>query len=201
MPKRSRTAEKGAARGAEDRRRGAPGQAARAVLPRRGAGRQQGPGLSSLVAQGERAPGMCDRGNQWAYIYSAVRPATGDDFTLVPPGVNAGLMELFLTRFAAGLPDDVHAVLVLDIAGWRHARALHLPDNLSLVALPPKSPEFNPVERVWLPLRKRFLSLRIFPDTEAVIDACCLAWIAMSTADPGRLKSLCDCPWIAKVAS
>ena len=34
------------------------------------------------------------------------------------------------------------------------------------------SPELNPVERVWLYLRERFLSLRVLDDTEAIIDAC-----------------------------
>ena len=39
------------------------------------------------------------------------------------------------------------------------------------------SPELNPVERVWLYLRERFLSLRVLDDTEAIIDACCQAWM------------------------
>lgn len=129
-----------------------------------------------------------------------MRPATGEDFTLVLPGVNAGIMDLFLARFAATLPQDVHAVLVLDGAGWHDQRALDLPDNLTLVALPPYSPELNPVERIWLYLRERFLSLRVLDDTDAIIDACCDAWNAL-TAEPDRLRSLCAYPWIRKIAS
>ncbi len=49
---------------------------------------------------GERAPGRCDRRYEWAYIFSAVRPATGEDFTLVLPEVSARVMDLFLDRFA-----------------------------------------------------------------------------------------------------
>ena len=150
--------------------------------------------------KGQRAPGPRQNGYQWAYIFTAVRPATGDDFTLVLPTVNAKVMDLFLARFAATLPQDVHAVLVLDGAGWHDQRALTVPDNLTLVPLPPYSPELNPVERVWLYLRERFLSLRLFDDTEAIIDACCEAWNAL-VAEPGRLKTLCDYPWIMKVAS
>ena len=63
-----------------------------------------------------------------------------------------------LAEFAAGLPEDVHAVLVLDGAGWHDARALAIPPNITLVPLPPYSPELNPVERVWLYLRERFLA-------------------------------------------
>jgi transposase len=150
--------------------------------------------------KGERAPGLCERGYQWAYIFSTVRPATGDAFTLVLPSVSAAVMNLYLARFAATLADDVHAVMVLDGAGWHDPRALAVPDNITLVALPPYSPELNPVERLWLYLRERFLSLRALDDTEAIIDACCEAWNQL-VAEPGRIKSLCDYPWIRKVAS
>lgn len=129
-----------------------------------------------------------------------MRPATGEDFTLVLPGVNAPIMDLFLAQFAATLPRDVHAVLVLDGAGWHDQRALDLPGNLTLVTLPPYSPELNPVERVWLYLRERFLSLRVLDDTDAIIDASCKAWMALA-AEPETLKSLCNYPWIRKVAS
>ncbi len=149
---------------------------------------------------GARAPGLCQRGYQWAYIFSAVRPATGEDFTLVLPSVNAALMDLFLARFAATLAADVHAVMVLDGAGWHDPRALTVPDNLTLVLLPPYSPELNPVERVWLYLRERFLSLRLLDDTEAIIEACCEAWNAL-TAQPDRLQNLCAYPWITKISS
>ena len=91
-------------------------------------------------------------------------------------------------------------MLVLDGAGWHDPRALCLPDNLTLVPLPSYSPELNPVERVWLYLRERFLSLRALADTEAILDACCRAWNAL-VAEPGRLHSLCAYPWITKVNS
>ena len=110
--------------------------------------------------KGERAPGLAQQGYQWAYIFSAVRPATGEDFTLVLPVVNAAVMDLFLAQFSAAVPADAHAVLVLDGAGWHDERALTVPNNLTLVPLPAYSPELNPVERIWLYLRERFLSLR-----------------------------------------
>ena len=109
-------------------------------------------------------------------------------------------MSLFLAEFAAGLPEDVHAVLVLDRAGWHGARALTVPPNVTSVPLPPYSPELNPVERVRLYLRERFLSLRVFRDYRAIVDACCAAWNRL-VADPGRLRSRCDRPWIRNVNS
>src|SRR3954471_14522127 len=55
---------------------------------------------------------------------------TGEDFTLVLPVVSTAVMDLFLAQFAAALPTDAHAVLVLDGAGWHDQRALTVPDNL-----------------------------------------------------------------------
>ena len=84
--------------------------------------------------------------------------------------------------------------------GWHDERALTVPDNVTLALLPPYSPELNPVERVWLYLRERFLSLRVLDDTEAIIDACCQAWIDL-IAEPDRMRTLCSYPWIMKVIS
>lgn len=139
-------------------------------------------------------------GYKWAYIFTAIRPATGEDVTLVLPAVNAAAMQVFLDHVATSRPPDAHIVLVLDGAGWHVSRDLTVPANVTLVVLPPYSPELNPVERVWLYLRERFLSLRLFDTTEAIIDACCDAWVRL-VAEPGRLRSLCAYPWIEKVAS
>jgi transposase len=65
---------------------------------------------------------------------------------------------------------------------------------------PPYSPELNPVERIWLYLRERCLSLRVFPDYRAIVDACCTAWNRL-VAEPGRIRSLCNQPWIMNVSS
>jgi hypothetical protein len=56
------------------------------------------------------------------------------------------------------------------------------------------------VERVWLHLRERFLSLRVFAGYRAIVDACREAWNRL-VAEPGRLRSLCDQPWIRNVSS
>jgi transposase len=150
--------------------------------------------------KGQRPPGRCDQRYEWSYIYAAVRPDTGDAFALVMPMVSTRIMALFLERFAATLAPDEHAVLVLDGAGWHATARLHVPENVTLVTLPPYSPQLNPVERVWLFLRERFLSLRVFADADAIIDACCQAWNAL-VAEPGRIRSLCWQPWLQRITS
>jgi transposase len=88
-------------------------------------------------------------------------------------------------------------VLVLDQAGWHGSRSLVVPPNVGLVPLPPYAPELNPVERVWLFLRERFLSHRLLDGHDAILDACCEAWNALTSE---RLRSLCAHPRIRKVA-
>jgi len=109
-------------------------------------------------------------------------------------------MNLFLAAFADTLEPDEHAVLVLDQAGWHVANAMIVPDTVSLVPLPPYSPELNPMERVWLHLRERYLSHRLHDDYDAIVDAACAAWNDLR-ADTGRLASLTDFPWLPYVSS
>jgi hypothetical protein len=148
--------------------------------------------------RGERPRGLCDRRFDWAYLFGAVRPATGGDFALVLPEASTGTMQVFLDQFAGALDEEAHAVLVLDRAGWHGSRRLAVPPSITLAPLPAYAPELNPVERIWLFLRERFLSHRLLDGYHAIVAACCEAWNALT---PDRLRSLCTFPWIAKVSS
>lgn len=75
-----------------------------------------------------------------------------------------------------------------------------MPDNITLVPLPPYSPELSPVERVWLYLRERYLSHRLLEDYEAIVDACCHAWAALAQ-EPRRIQSLTSYPWLPCLSS
>lgn len=152
------------------------------------------------MGQGAAAAGLCDRRFDWTYIFAAVEPATDQGFALVLPVVSTVTMNLFLAEFAATLAPDEHVVMVLDGVGWHGSNALKVPDNITLVPLPPYSPECNPVERIWLYLREKFLSLQVFPDQAAIVDACCDAWNAL-VAEAGRIRSLCLQPWVQRVIS
>ena len=62
----------------------------------------------------------------------------------------------------------------------------------------PYSPQLNPMQRVWLYRRERFLSLRLLEGYNAIVDACCTAWNAIAD-DAERMRSLCLYPYIEKV--
>ncbi len=148
--------------------------------------------------RGKRPPGVCDRRFTYAYIFAAVEPGTDNAFALVMPYADTDAMQAFLDGFAETIAENEHAVMILDGAGWHSAQDLVVPDKITLVPLPPYSPELNPVERVWLYLKERFLSHRLLNDYEAIVTAACSAWNRL-VAEAGRIKTLCSYPWIPQV--
>jgi transposase len=146
--------------------------------------------------RGKRPTGPVDQRHSFAYVFAAVEPLSGRDFCLVLPAVSTKAMSEFLRRFSQTLGEDEHAVMVIDGAGWHTSHKLAVPTNVTLLRLPPYSPELNPVERVWLYLRERHLSHRVHQGYTAILDAVCQAWCQLT---PERLRSLCGYPWLQKV--
>ena len=150
--------------------------------------------------RGQRPPGLCDRRFTFAYIFAAVEPGTDNAFALVMPRADTEAMQEFLDQFSATIADDEHVAMFADQAGWHIANDLKVPGNITLLQLPAYSPELNPVERLWLYLKQRFLSHRLLDDYDAIVDAACAAWNRL-VAEAGRVKSLCSYPWIEAIIS
>jgi transposase len=159
--------------------------------------RRVGPATAGTNQRGVRPPGLADKRFASLHLLAACRPGTDEAFALALPEASAASMGVFLERFARTLEPGVHVALILDRAGWHVARRLAVPDNITLVPLPPCSPELNPVERVWLYLRERFLSRRVLDGYAAVLDAACRAWNGLA-AETGRLASLTAYPYLLR---
>lgn len=93
-------------------------------------------------------------------------------------------MQLHLDEIALAIEPGAHALVMLDQAGWHMTDKLDIPDNISLLPLPPKAPELNPVENVWQFMRQNWLSNRVFRSCDDILDHCCDAW-----------NKLVDQPW------
>ena len=132
---------------------------------------------------------------QWVYLWAAVEPATGASVAMITPTVDTGLMNKFLAGLSSTLAADEHAILALDNAGWHVAKALSVPQNITLLPLPPYSPELNPVERLWAWLRSHQLSNRIYQDYDDLLNETDRAWL---TLDAQTIKSICACPWMQR---
>jgi hypothetical protein len=145
--------------------------------------------------KGVRPRGVREQRFASVQLFGAVCPERGTGGALVLPEVSTVAMNTFLVELARAVPSGTHAVLVLDRAGWHLSADLAVPTNLTLVHLPPYSPELNPIEKVWQYLRDRHLSHRVLAGYEAVLDAACQAWNAVR-AEPGRLRSLTSFSWL-----
>jgi transposase len=145
------------------------------------------------AARGSRPRVPRALGFQSTYLFGAVCPGRGAAAGLVLPVANADAMALHLAEISTQVAPGGHAVVVLDGAGYHAAAALagRVPANLSLLPLPPYSPELNPMELAWQDLRRCDLANRVFADLTEVVDACCRAWNRL-IADTARLVSLTD---------
>ena len=96
---------------------------------------------------------------------------------------------LALAEISRAVKKGAHAVVILDQAGWHGAKDLEVPDNITLLPLPPRSPELNPVENIWQFMRDNWLSNRVFTSYEDILDHCCFAWNQL-TQQPWKIMSI-----------
>ena len=116
------------------------------------------------------------------------------------PWCDTKAMAEHLKEISLAVDPGCHAVLLLDQAGWHGSARLPIPTNITLLPLPPRSPELNPVENVWQYLRQNKLSLRVWPDYDAIVATCREAWNA-PLAMPDRLASITRREWAEAVSS
>lgn len=133
----------------------------------------------------------------YLYVYGAACPETGDAVALIAPHVDTQAMNYFLEQFAASLPKEVHAVMILDQAGWHVSNDLKVPGNLTLLHLPPRSPELNPIENLWHWITSHYWSNRVHADYPAMLQAATTA-IHATFSEPGRVKTICNAPYLQR---
>jgi transposase len=114
---------------------------------------------------------------------------------LVLPYADTEAMNLHLAEIARAVTPGAHAVLVLDGAGWHGGGELVLPDNISLLTLPPYAPELNPIENVWDYLSKNKLAITLFDTYDDIVDTCCEAWNFFAN-DPATVASITSRNWV-----
>ena len=134
--------------------------------------------------RGTRPSAPHDQRTAWAYIFGAICPEKGKGAGLVLPYCDTQAMTDQLEEIRQAVAPGAHAVLLVDQAGWHSTPKLKVPDNITLVLLPPRSPELNPMENTWQFVRDNWLSDRIFASYDDIVGHCCEAW-----------NKLVDQPW------
>jgi transposase len=148
--------------------------------------------------RGSRPRAVRQNGREWLYVLMAVCVSTGAASALIMPELNTEVLNLFLEQFSGELPAGVHAVLIWDGAGYHTSGSLVVPSNVSLIQLPPYSPELNPVENLWHYLRSHHWSNREYEGYDGLQKEAVRSLRAVSDAD--ILKNICNADYVQRRA-
>jgi transposase len=132
------------------------------------------------------------RSYEWTYLYAAVEPATGESFCLYLPGMDDVCLEVFLDELSEAHPDH-HLLIVLDGAPSHRSGRIAHPENISLIMLPPYSPELDPAER-WFQELRRELTNTTFGSV-AVLQEALTRTLRPYWENPALLKRLTGYSW------
>ena len=139
--------------------------------------------------KGSRPRLPADQRYENAYLFGAICPRRGKGAALMLPKANTQAMQMHLDEISRNVAAKAHAIVLMDRAGWHNTDKLKVPKNISIILLPSRSPELNPVENIWQYLRQNWLSNTVFEDYEAILDAGCNAWNRL-IAEPQTITSI-----------
>ncbi len=144
--------------------------------------------------KGSRPRQPKDQRYENAYLFGAVCPGRNTGIAVIMPHVDTEAMQKHVDEISLAVAPGAHALIILDKASWHTTRKLKLPDNLTLVPLPPACPELNAAENIWQYLRQTYLSNRVFENYTAILDACQVAWRSLLN-ELGRIASIASRDW------
>ena len=122
-------------------------------------------------------------------------------------------MNTFLEELAKEYPHD-QILLVCDGAAWHKSKTLKVPENITMLGIPPYTPEMkvpenitmlgippytpemNPIEQIWKQLRAMGFKNEVFKTLDHVVDRLCDT-ICHLTND--IVKSITCRQWIADI--
>jgi transposase len=161
---------------------------------------QQGTTTNLWARSGSRPTAVRQTEYQYLWVLGAVCSETGHAEGLLSPQLNTKIVSLFLEQFSRTLAADEHAAMIWDGAGFHVSHSLKVPANITLIRLPPYSPELNPIENLWHYLKSHFWSNRAYADYEELEQAAVDAWKkAVLNAD--LMKTVCAAPYANRATS
>lgn len=125
-------------------------------------------------------------------VIGAVAPQSGGLFTLIVDGVDTDVFQFFLDEMAQAVPkkDGVRQVLILDNASWHKSRRIHW-HHFEPKFLPGYSPDFNPIERLWLRLKADWFWDFFARTSDELTERLCTA-LKSFLNQPAKTASICS---------
>lgn len=126
-----------------------------------------------------------------ANVIGTVCPATGESFAMIFDGVDTDVFQVYLDELAQTVPPDPakRRILILDNASWHKSKRLNF-HHFELQFLPGYSPDFNPIERLWLRLKADYFADFYTDNADILIEHLCQALKAFME-DPLSVASQC----------
>jgi transposase len=161
---------------------------------------QQGTMTRVWAQRGSRPTAVRQTAYEYLWVIGAVCPASGQADGLLCSSLNTAMINLFLQQFAQTIADDEHAVLIWDGAGYHTSKQLNVPANITVMQLPPYSPELNPMENLWHYLKSHYWSNRTHANYNALETAAMQAWHT-AVMDTELMKTVCAASYAKRATS
>lgn len=161
---------------------------------------QQGTLTNVWAPKGSRPTAVRQTEYEYLWVIGAVCPETGRSEGLLSPRLNTDVIQAFLQAFSVTLAADEQAVMIWDGAGFHTSGKLKVPENITLLQLPPYSPELNPMENLWHYLKSHYWSNRAYADYEELEEAAIDAW-RIAVLNPELMKTVCNAPYVQRAVS
>jgi hypothetical protein len=144
------------------------------------------PGMRPLIPQ--------QRVREYIYVYTAVCPDDGENFSLILPRSNTEMMNMFLDEFSKQYQDH-RIITVMDRAPWHPSENSNKFDNIRVIRQPQYSPEVNPAEHVWEHIRENYFHNRQFKTLDILEEELVNALYELGQ-NKNTVKSLTAFHWI-----
>jgi transposase len=161
---------------------------------------QQGTLTNLWARRGSRPTAVQQTEYQYLWVLGAVCPETGHAEGLLSPQLNTKIVNLFLEQFSQTLASHEHVAMIWDGAGFHTSKQWKVPANITIISLPPYSPELNPIENLWHYLKSHFWSNRAYADYEPLEQAAIDAW-QKAVLDADLMKTVCAAPYAKSATS
>lgn len=125
-------------------------------------------------------------------VIGSVCPRTGALFSLIVESMDTEVFQVYLDELAKAVPKDPgkRQLLIMDNASWHKSSQLSW-HHFEPAYLPPYSPDFNPIERLWLRLKADWFWDFIAHSTQELSDRLCLA-LSSFIDNSSKTASICS---------
>lgn len=127
---------------------------------------------------------------EYVYVVGAACAQTGQAESIIVPYLNTDVINIFLQQFSLALDEKVHAILVWDGAGYHRSGRLKIPENVTVIQLPPYSPEVNRMENLWRYIKSHYWAKGAYDSHDALFDMAINTWRKVCL-NKSNIQSIC----------